>query len=41
MNLKHIAKAALGLTIVFLGFQFGRDLGTKLSTSAATTSTPA
>ena len=40
MNFKHIAKAALGLTVLFLGFQFGRDIATKISTSVSTT-TPA
>jgi hypothetical protein len=40
MNLMHIAKAALGVTIFFLGFQFGRDIATKVSTMS-TTSTPA
>jgi hypothetical protein len=39
MNVKHIFKAALGLTVLFLGFQFGRDIANKVS--ASSTATPA
>jgi hypothetical protein len=39
MKIMHMVKAAIGLTTLFLGFQFGRDIATKVLTS--TTSTPA
>jgi hypothetical protein len=40
MNIKHFAKAVLSLTTMFLGFQFGRDIATKISTMT-TSATPA
>jgi hypothetical protein len=39
MNVKHIFKAAMGLTILFLGFQFGRDIANKVNSTG--TATPA
>jgi hypothetical protein len=39
MNVKHIFKAAMGLTILFLGFQFGRDIANKVNSMQ--TATPA
>jgi hypothetical protein len=40
MNIKHITKLALGITVLFLGFQFGRDIANKVNSSTST-STPA
>lgn len=41
MNFKHIAKLAVSFTVLFLGFQFGRDIANKVSTSTSTSTTPA
>jgi hypothetical protein len=40
MGAKHIAKAILSGVVFFLGFQFGQDLFTKVTTMTTTT-TPA
>jgi hypothetical protein len=40
MTPKHVLKLSATILVLFLGFQFGRDIATKVSTST-TTSTPA
>lgn len=40
MNLRHIAKMTAMLTVLFLGFQFGRDIANKVN-SSTTSTTPA
>ena len=36
MNMKHIAKMAVTITALFLGFQFGRDIANKVNSSTST-----
>ena len=36
MNLKHITKMGVTILVLFLGFQFGRDIANKVNSSSST-----